>query len=81
MQGKLPGWVVDNRASVRREAELYRNMTPEERGARMAAAVRASARLLAIREDRLAVLQHRDALPASTVQALARLQARARGGR
>jgi hypothetical protein len=77
----LPGWVTEDRLSVQREAEPYRNLTPEERGALMAKACRAAMRLLAIRDDRARVLAHVDPVPQSTVAALDRLrkQALARG--
>lgn len=70
----LPGWVVDDRESVREEAAPYRLMTPEQRGALMAAACRAAARLLSVREDRRKVLNFRDPLPPSTLLALQRLR-------
>ncbi len=80
---KLPGWVVDNAESVRREAEPYRHMTPPERAAVMAAACRGAAKLLAARNDREALLRTRDPLPPSTVAALERLRREAtmRGAR
>lgn len=77
MGDPLPGWVVDDRESVRREAEPFRDMDPEERILLVAAACRAMARLLALRDDRDQVLMHEDPLPASTVQALRRLRRQA----
>lgn len=74
----VPSWAADDRESVRWEAEPYRGMTPEERGAKMAAACRAAAKLLRAREDRAVVLAYRDPLPESTVLALKRLRALSR---
>jgi hypothetical protein len=72
---KLPGWVVDDAAAVRREAHRYRGLSPAERARLTAMACRAAARQMQAREDRDRLLAHRDALPASSAQALARLRA------
>ncbi|MBI5498675.1 MAG: hypothetical protein HY907_00405 [Deltaproteobacteria bacterium] len=77
MLGPLPGWVVSNEESVEREAQPYRSMTPEERGHVLAAACRAAARLLAVRDDREQVLAYEDPLPVSSQRALERLRATA----
>ena len=69
---------MDDAESVRAEAEPYREMTPEQRGALMAAACRAAARMLRSREDAEAALTYEDPLPESTVLALARLRREAR---
>ncbi len=74
MSDCLPGWVVADRESVRREAEPYRDMTAEQRAGLLAAACRAMARMLALRADRDRVLAHEDPLPPSSVQALRRLR-------
>ena len=74
MNDALPGWIVDDRESVRREAEPYRHMTPEQRAELLAAACRGMARLLRIRDDRDRVLAHTDPLPESTIRALERLR-------
>jgi len=74
MIAPLPGWVVEDAASVEEEAAPYRDMAPSERAALMAAACRAAARLLRSRVDRERVLEHTDPLPESSVQALARLR-------
>ena len=74
MSSSLPGWVVSDAESVRSEAEPYRDLTPEQRGALLAAACRAAARLLRARDDAAAVLAHRDPLPESTIRALERLR-------
>ena len=78
---KLPGWAVENGESVRREASPYKGMSAEARAARLSAACRAAASLLAARDDAPRVLAHRDALPASSVLLLARLRQEARGRR
>ena len=71
---KLPGWVVDNRTAVAREAERYRGMTAEEHGRATAAACRAAARQLARRSDRERVLGYRDPLSESSMELLRRLR-------
>lgn len=70
----LPSW-ADEVESVLRKAERYRDMTPDERGAHMAAACRANVTLLRGRTDAARVLAWVDPPPASTVAALARLRA------
>lgn len=75
---KLPGWVVDNRTAVAREAVAYRDMTPEQHWQATAAACRAAARQLAHRSDRERLLAYRDPLPESSVAVLRRLRAAAR---
>jgi hypothetical protein len=72
--GELPGWVVDDVASVRAEVAEWRDLTPAERWklARQCArdamwAVRVSGRATAI-------LEHEDPVPQSTLDALARLR-------
>jgi hypothetical protein len=78
---KLPGWVVSNEESVRREAEPYRHMTPEERLALGAAAARAALEVTLAGPRAAEVLAYRDPLPASSVEALARLRAEHRAKR
>lgn len=70
----LPGWVVDDRASVAKEAAPYRELTAEQRSALLAAACRAAARQLASRADRQRILAYRDPLPPSSVAILRRLR-------
>ena len=77
MLGALPGWVVDNVESVRREAEPFRSMTAAERAVMLAAACRSAMRLLRCRSDAHEILDHTDPLPESSCHALARLR---RGG-
>lgn len=71
----LPGWVVDNRTSVLREAAPYREMTPEQRLKLMSTLCDEAMKQLNAREDRDAVLRFREPLPQSSVEALARLRA------
>ena len=79
MSEVLPGWVVSDAASIECEAAPYREMTPAERLRLLAAACRAGARLLRSRVDAEAAVTHRDPLPQSSLEALARLRRRARG--
>jgi hypothetical protein len=74
----LPGWVVDDRASVAKEAAPYRDLTAAQRSALLAAACRAAARQLANRTDRERILAHRDPLPASSVAVLRQLREQSR---
>lgn len=76
---KLPGWVVDDRASVLREVAPYRAMTPRERLELLRAACASALPLLALNKNRERVLAWRDPLPASTQRALARLREQLRG--
>ena len=77
---RLPGWVVDDEASIRAEVAEWVALTPVERWelAKLCArdaiwAVNASGR-------REAILAQEDPLPASTVAALARLRRQAHWG-
>jgi hypothetical protein len=83
MRARLPSWVVDNRTSVEREAAPYREMTATQRLEILDSLCRDAMALLASRPDRQRVLEFRDRLPPSAVEALARLRAeyRAREGR
>ncbi len=74
----LPGWVVDDADSVRRESAPYRDMSASERGRCLAIACRDAFRIAASRADRDRVFGHRDPLPVGSVAALARLRAEAR---
>ena len=74
MLARLPGWVVDDATSVRNEAAPYRDMTPTERGALLAAACRSAARILRSRADAAQILELRDTLPESSERALERLR-------
>jgi hypothetical protein len=77
MLTKLPGWAIDNDASVREEVAEWKGKTPPElwRLARLCSrdavwAARASG-------NPRRILEHVDPLPESTLVALARLRAEA----
>lgn len=74
-RARLPGWVVDNATSVRREAEPYRAMTPAERWEIAQRCCRAAHAMLQRSPHAERALAHIDPLPSSTVEALARLRA------
>jgi hypothetical protein len=78
MAASLPPWVIPDAESVRREAEPYVNMTPEERLIDLRAACRAAARILRSRADADVALAYVDPLPASSEALLARLRDEAR---
>ncbi|MBI5499959.1 MAG: nitroreductase family protein [Deltaproteobacteria bacterium] len=78
LRGALPGWVIDDTESVRREAEPYRQMSCEHRMRHLSLVCRDAWRLAISRPDREAVLAYCDPLPESSVAALARLRAQAR---
>ncbi|MEQ9077410.1 MAG: hypothetical protein RLP09_26350 [Sandaracinaceae bacterium] len=74
MLDELPGWVVDDAESVRREVEEWRGLTPAElwRLAELCARDALWAAKASGHGER--VLSYQDPLPESTVQALARLR-------
>jgi len=72
--------IVRSAFRVAQEAEEARSLSPEQRAVRMRAALRAAVKLLKAREDRRRVLDLRDPLPESSLQALARLRASHRRG-
>jgi hypothetical protein len=78
---ELPGWVVDDVTSVRREVAEWRNLTVQQRWTLARQCARDA--IWAIRAgghpDR--VLGHTDPLPESSVAALARLRQEAGWGR
>ena len=71
---KLPGWVVDNRTSVLREAAVWRDRSDAEHADALAAVCQASAKILRSREDRAVVIAWVDRLPPQSVAALKRLR-------
>ena len=77
LRGTLPGWVIDDAESVRREAEPYRRASAEQRMRHLSMVCRDAWRLAISRTDREAVLAYRDPLPEGSVAALARLRAQA----
>lgn len=78
---KLPGWILSNEESVRREAAPYREMTPERRLALGAAACKSAMRLALATTGPAIVFGYRDPLPEPSRRALERLRARWRAGR
>lgn len=71
---ELPGWVVDDVASVRAEVAEWRDLTPEERW-RLAASCARDAIWAAKASGRAEqILAYEDPLPESSVRALARLR-------
>lgn len=62
------------------EAAFYRSLTPEQRSELLLAVCRGAAALLRAREDAERASSFVDPLPESTLRALARLRAMARGG-
>lgn len=74
MLPKLPGWVIDDAASVREEVAPWRGLTAAQRW-RLASACARDA-MWAVRAGGAAerALAHVDPLPDSTVAALARLR-------
>ncbi len=81
MLTRLPGWIVDDATSVENESAPYRDLTPSERGALLASACRAAARILRSRPDSAEILAMRDPLPESSERALAALRKRYRTSR
>jgi hypothetical protein len=71
----LPGWVVDNKSSVAREAAPYVALSPDERAACLVQVCRTAMSIAKGRPDSARVFSFRDAVPATTEQALARLRA------
>jgi hypothetical protein len=76
----LPKWAKDNRTAVLEEAADYVGLTHEQRVELLRRVVRSGARQLAGRDDRVRLLEFRDPLPKSSVEALARLRAKHRAG-
>ncbi len=72
---RLPGWVVDNATSVRREVSGEICTSMSERWAVTQRACRAARAVLRFQPDPRRVLAQIDPLPDSTVRALERLRA------
>ena len=81
MPPKLPGWVIDDAESIRREVEPYRRMSDDERAAQLVLACRASAKLLASHDDPARALAWQDPLPEDSIRKLAALRARYRAAK
>lgn len=71
---KLPGWVTNDRDSVERESAPWRDRSEAERAQALAAVCRAAAKILAARDDRQAVFDWVDPLPAHSLTAIRRLR-------
>ena len=71
---KLPGWVVDNSASIREEVAPYVGMTMSERWEATKRCCRAAATMLKFHRDPARALEYSDPLPESTRRALERLR-------
>jgi L-alanine-DL-glutamate epimerase-like enolase superfamily enzyme len=73
---KLPGWVVDDDTSVRREVEGLVGLTIEERWTLTCLCARDALWAARQSHDPAKVFAFEDPLPPSTLTALARLRAR-----
>ena len=76
---RLPGWVIDNDASVRDEVAPYLGRSMAERWLATRRCCRAAMRMLAFQPDPRPALAYRDPLPDGTTAALARLRRVERG--
>jgi hypothetical protein len=77
--GKLPGWVVDDATSVRREVQEWVGTTPAERWRLAVLCSRDAMWAIQASRDPQRLLDWEDPLPESSVAALSRLRAAARG--
>lgn len=77
---RLPGWVIDNRTSVRDEVAPFAGASMQARWEATRRCARAARKILAFNPDPSRALEYRDPLPRGTIEALARLRA-ARLGR
>ena len=75
---KLPGWVVDNQTSVRREVAPYVGVSPRDSWPLVVQAGSLGSAQLKWDPNPEEALAWRDPLPPSTVTALARLRAQYR---
>jgi hypothetical protein len=71
---RLPGWVVDNDASVREEVAPYVDATMAARWDATRRCCRAARDMLRFHRDPARALEYRDPLPPSSVAALRRLR-------
>ncbi len=74
MLAKLPGWVVDDATSVRREVEEWRDLTAAERWRLAHLCSRDAVWAAKASGNPKRVLDHVEPLPESTILALARLR-------
>jgi hypothetical protein len=72
---RLPGWVIDDDASVRDEVADAIGKSPEQLWEMTRSCARSSVWTLRFHTEPLAALDHRDPLPESTVAAMRRLRA------
>ncbi|MBL8949817.1 MAG: hypothetical protein JNK82_03510 [Myxococcaceae bacterium] len=70
----LPKWAKDNRTAVLEEAAPYVGMSDEQRLEVLRSVLRAGARQLAMHSERERLMEFRDPLPKSSIEALARLR-------
>jgi hypothetical protein len=77
---RLPGWIVDDEASVRAEVAEWVDLTPAERWRLAVLCSRDAMWAIRTHPDPQRILEHSDPLPESTVQALARLRREAGWG-
>jgi len=75
---RLPGWIVDNATSVRREVADQIGTSMIERWEATRRACRAARAILRFHARAESVLANPDPLPASSLRALERLRARKR---
>ena len=80
MLAKLPGWVVDDEASVRAEVADWRGLTAAERWRLAVLCTRDAMWAARASGNAERILDAVDPLPPSTVSALVRLRARAGWG-
>lgn len=78
MLARLPGWVVDDVTSVRREVEPFERMTATQRWGATRLCARDALWAVRLGHDPQRVLDFEDSLPPTTVTALERLRARRR---
>jgi hypothetical protein len=77
---RLPGWVVDDEASIREEVAEWRGTTEGERWRLAVLCSRDAMWAIRARREPRRILDQVDPLPESTLAALARLRATARWG-
>lgn len=80
MLAKLPGWVVDDRTSVREEVAEWAGLSPAERWQLAVRCSRDAMWAASASGHRDRILSHVDPLPESTVVALSRLRRQAGWG-
>ena len=80
MLATLPGWVIDDVASVRAEVAEWQDLTVAERWRLAVLCTRDAAWAVRASGEPTRVLEHVDPLPESSVRALERLRRRAGWG-